>query len=151
MLLIDIGNTLRTGSRTGIQRVVRELGHGLKTADPQGTKLIAFDLAREAYVELTDPELLRSGVALDAMPPASKRAFDLGALAAGDMFLDIDSAWNEPLDRGSLYPLLKARGVVLVSLHYDAIPSCSPSYATPTRSSASPSISPTSSLIPIMC
>ena len=48
MLLIDIGNTLRTGSRTGIQRVVRELGYGLKTADPRGTRLIAFDLAREA-------------------------------------------------------------------------------------------------------
>ena len=131
MLLIDIGNTLRTGSRTGIQRVVRELGHGLKTADPGGTKLIAFDLGREAFVELTDPDLLRSGVALDAIPPASRRAFDLGAVGAGDMFLDIDSAWNEPLDRGALYPLLKARGVVLVSLHYDAIPVLFPELCHP--------------------
>jgi glycosyltransferase involved in cell wall biosynthesis/predicted GNAT family N-acyltransferase len=131
MLLIDIGNTLRTGSRTGIQRVVRELGYGLKTADPGGTRLIAFDLGRDGYVELADPEPLRSEVALDAIPAASKRAFDFGTLAAGDVFFEIDAGWNEPLDRGSLFRLLKRRGVIIVLLNHDVIPLIHPEVCHP--------------------
>ncbi len=131
MRIIDVGNSFRTGSRTGIQRVVRQLAYGLKRGDPSGTRLVVFDMPREAYVEITDPELLRRAGGLDDIAAQDRRAFELADLAAGDIFLDIDSAWNEPLDRGSLYRFLKGSGVVLVTLHYDAIPALFPEHCHP--------------------
>jgi glycosyltransferase involved in cell wall biosynthesis len=131
MLVIDVGNTFRTGSRTGIQRVVRQLAYGLKTGDESGTRLVVYDVADGGYFELGEAQSLRRAGGLDDISPEDRRAFDLAGLGPRDIFLDIDSAWNEPLDRGSLYRFLKRRGAILVTLHYDAIPVLFPEYCHP--------------------
>jgi hypothetical protein len=49
MLYIDVGNSLRGGLRTGIQRVVRSLSHELAANSPTKTRLIAFDVSAGRY------------------------------------------------------------------------------------------------------
>jgi hypothetical protein len=60
MLYIDVGNTLRGGLRTGIQRVVRSLAFELGRDDrlretASGVRLIAYDPAAERYSRLKTP------------------------------------------------------------------------------------------------
>jgi hypothetical protein len=38
------------------------------------------------------------------------------------VFFEPDSTWTEPLNRGSLFRLLKAKGVIIVVLNHDALP-----------------------------
>src|SRR5512132_380091 len=64
MLYIDVGNTLRGGLRTGIQRVVRSLSYELAVNAPKETRLIAFDVAAGRYFALADPELMQSAGSL---------------------------------------------------------------------------------------
>jgi hypothetical protein len=48
------------------------------------------------------------------------------------VFFEPDSTWTEPLNRGSLFRLLKAKGVIIVVLnHHDAIPVILPEVCHP--------------------
>jgi glycosyltransferase involved in cell wall biosynthesis/predicted GNAT family N-acyltransferase len=122
MLYIDVGNTLRGGLRTGIQRVVRSLAYELAAAAPATTRLIAYDLAHERYFALARPDLMRGADTLADVARKHPLLLDLAAFAPGDIFFEPDSSWTEPVNRGSLFRLLKSKGVIIVLLNYDVIP-----------------------------
>ncbi len=80
MLYIDVGNTLRGGLRTGIQRVVRSLSRELAVNAPDTTRLIAFDVAAGRYFALADPELIQSAGSFDRHRPRGARLFRLRSI-----------------------------------------------------------------------
>ena len=131
MLYIDVGNTLRGGLRTGIQRVVRSLAFELASQARSSTKLIVYDPAASRYFALTEPELIRSADSLANIGPESRAYFDLDGFAEGDVWFEPDSTWTEPLNRGALFRQLKAKGVIVVVLNHDAIPVILPEVCHP--------------------
>jgi glycosyltransferase involved in cell wall biosynthesis len=131
MLYIDVGNTLRGGLRTGIQRVVRSLAYELARGGPDTVRLIACDPDQMAYFAFSDPELIRSADTLASIGPQARIALDFDAFTAGDVFFEPDSTWTELLNRGSLFRLLKSRGVIVVLLNHDVIPVLLPQVCHP--------------------
>src|SRR6476620_12193218 len=131
MLYIDVGNTLRGGLRTGIQRVVRSLSYELAVNAPSKTRLIAFDVAAGRYFALADPELIQSAGSLTDIGRVARVYFDFADFAQGDIFFEPDSSWTEPLNRGALFRRLKAQGVIVVVLNHDAIPIILPEVCHP--------------------
>jgi glycosyltransferase involved in cell wall biosynthesis len=131
MLYIDVGNTLRGGLRTGIQRVVRSVAYELARGAPDTVRLIAHDPDQMAYFALSDPELIRSADTLASIGPEARIDLDFDAFTAGDVFFEPDSTWTEPLNRGSLFRLLKSRGVIVVLLNHDVIPVLLPQVCHP--------------------
>jgi glycosyltransferase involved in cell wall biosynthesis len=131
MLYIDVGNTLRGGLRTGIQRVVRSLSRELAVNAPDKTRLIAFDVAAGRYFALADPELIQSAGSLADIGREDRIYFDFAAFAPGDIFFEPDSSWTEPLNRGALFRRLKAQGVIVVVLNHDVIPIILPEVCHP--------------------
>jgi glycosyltransferase involved in cell wall biosynthesis len=130
MLYIDVGNTLRGGLKTGIQRVVRALAFELANGNPN-VSLIAFDPAADRYFALCDPERIRSAESMAALGAAERRYFDLDALERGDIFFEPDSTWSEPIPRAMLFRRLKAKGVIVVILNHDVIPVLLPEVCHP--------------------
>ena len=131
MLYIDVGNTLRGGLRTGIQRVVRSLSYELAVNAPSKTRLIAFDVAAGRYFALADPELIQSAGSLTDIGREARVYFDFADFARGDIFFEPDSSWTEPLNRGALFRRLKAQGVIVVVLNHDVIPVILPEVCHP--------------------
>ena len=103
MLYIDVGNTLRGGLRTGIQRVVRSLSYELAVNSGVETRLIAFDVGAGRYFALANPVLIRSAESLGDIGREARVYFDFDAFAKGDIFFELDSSWTEPLNRGALF------------------------------------------------
>ena len=131
MLYIDVGNTLRGGLRTGIQRVVRSLSYELAVNAPSKTRLIAFDVAAGRYFALADPKLIQSAGGLSDIGREARVYFDFADFAHGDIFFEPDSSWTEPLNRGALFRRLKAQGVIVVVLNHDVIPIILPDVCHP--------------------
>jgi glycosyltransferase involved in cell wall biosynthesis len=131
MLYIDVGNTLRGGLRTGIQRVVRSLAYELAVNSGIETRLIAFDVGAGRYFALGDPRLIRSADGLADLGREARDYFDIDALVSGDIFFEPDSSWTEPLNRGALFRRLKANGVIVVVLNHDVIPILLPEVCHP--------------------
>ena len=128
MLYIDVGNTLRGGLRTG---VVRSLSYELAVNSGVETRLIAFDVGAGRYFALADPVLIRSADSLGDIGREARVYFDFDAFAKGDIFFEPDSSWTEPLNRGALFRLLKAKGVIVVVLNHDAVPILLPEVCHP--------------------
>jgi hypothetical protein len=122
MLYIDVGNTLRGGLRTGIQRVGRSLSYELAVNAPTDTRLIAFDVAAGRYFVLADPELIQSAGSLTDIGREARVYFDFAAFTQGGIFFEPDSSWTEPLNPGALFRRLEAQGVIVVVLNHNAIP-----------------------------
>jgi hypothetical protein len=125
MLYIDVGNTLRGGLRTGIQRVVRSLSYELATASPADTRLIAFDVDADRYFALATPALIRSADSPSDIGSEGRLYLELDDLTPGDIFFEPDSSWTEPLNKSGLYVIrfytvldsgirLEARGLLTV-------------------------------------
>jgi glycosyltransferase involved in cell wall biosynthesis len=131
MLYIDVGNTLRGGLRTGIQRVVRSLAYELAVNSGIETRLIAFDVGVGRYFALTDPTLIRSADSLGDLGREARTYFDFDTFGQGDVFFEPDSSWTEPLNRGALFRRLKARGMIVVLLNHDVIPILLPEVCHP--------------------
>jgi len=152
MLFIDVGNTLRWGLRTGIQRVVRALSYELAIKAPTTTRLIAFDANVGRYFALARPDLIRAADSLADIGADARIPFDLDILAAGDIFFEPDATWSEPVNRGALFRRLKANGVIVVVLNHasTSFPFSCPRPSRRTRSFPSPRPSPTIFNMPTM-
>src|SRR3990170_1181269 len=131
MHYIDVGNTLRGGLRTGIQRVVRSLAYELAVNSGIETRLIAFDVGAGRYFALADPTLIRSADSLADLGREARIYFDFDTFGQGDIFFEPDSSWTEPLNRGALFRRLKAKCVIVVVLNHDAIPILLPEVCHP--------------------
>ncbi len=127
-LYIDITNTAHTGAKTGIQRVVRELSRRLDT-EPLHIVFLRFHRPDRIYYRFSS---FGDGMAQPFPPPqGSGAALEFSQFTAGDMFFDLDAAWGDPLDRYSLLPKLKRQGVIIICMHYDAVPVLFPNFSHP--------------------
>ena len=148
MLYIDVGNTLRGGLRTGIQRVVRSLSYELAVNAPSKTRLIAFDVAAGRYFALADPKLIQSAGGLSDIGREARVYFDFADFAHGDIFFEPDSSWTETAARCFGASRRKASSSwCLITTSFRS--SCRTS-AIPIRSSPSRRPSPTTCNMPTM-
>lgn len=127
---IDLSRLCLTPFTTGIQRVAKE---------------IVLRMLHHPELEVTLLSALPSQTAWRVLPHTAFTAYyteGIGSPCGDDapqiltpddipadaVFFDIDSAWNMPMQRGWLFPKLKARGVTVVPHLYDLIPVTEPQY-----------------------
>jgi glycosyltransferase involved in cell wall biosynthesis/tRNA A-37 threonylcarbamoyl transferase component Bud32 len=120
---LDVSDLLRHGLTSGIQRVVRQVVPRIVRGadDDLELRMLRFDQAGHTYEELDTASMLEV-LANRADAPVVLGHRELASFGPGDVFLDLDSAWNSPLKRSTLYPVLKAAGVTIVSYLYDLVP-----------------------------
>ncbi|MCC8396976.1 glycosyltransferase family 4 protein [Paraburkholderia sp. MMS20-SJTR3] len=118
VLYVDVTNTIKTGARTGIQRVVREIATRLRANNVQ---LVTYQRSLKGFVT----------VAMNDGDFASSNS-ELVTFAEGDIYFDIDASWGDGISKWALYRDLKINGVRIVNMHYDAVPILSPQNSHPT-------------------
>lgn len=124
MIYINITNSYTTGAKTGIQRVVRELGFRLSKCEDARLVVIV-----EACVYiLADSDEIANFVMVKNFMPKEKLIFS--DFKRGDIFFDIDASWGDAYDSLDLFESLKARGCLIVKMHYDAVPILYPQYSS---------------------
>ena len=131
-IYVDISNTYISKATTGIQRVVRELSRRLALSVPEMV-FIHFNREKGCYYKLQSPAIsldcacvksrIKTGTADDD--------FFFTDLNRGDIFIELDAAWGDPLDRYSLLAMLKTKGVIIICMHYDAVPVLFPDFSHP--------------------
>jgi glycosyltransferase involved in cell wall biosynthesis len=131
-LNLDISDLYRARGRTGIQRVVREIGARLVGAEHAGyrVRILRFDVVEHHFLIVDLPSALHflRGESDDLETEAIFQFADFGP---ADIFLDIDAVWSSALKRPALYSRLKAQGVMIVTIVHDLIPLEMPQYVHP--------------------
>ncbi len=126
----DITNLMNVDFLTGIQRVVREIVvRMLKYSDIE-LNLLAYDNKINAYYLLDNDKFIGYFVDHigDKKDIATHKVVNFTDIPSGAVFFDIDSVWNSRLKRSWLFPLLKQKGVKIVTQVYDLIPITHPQF-----------------------
>jgi|GEM_PF-3058584 len=119
---INVTNTALSMTKTGIQRVVRELASQLWS---QGDiQFICWWKDSFRLLEQQDLENL-----LKAKSISPKKDIRIDSLQKGDIFLDIDASWGDEYCARTLFQKLKKNGITLAKLHYDAVPILFPHFS----------------------
>lgn len=127
----DITNLMNVDFLTGIQRVVREIVVRMLKKENIILHLLAYDEELNAYKLIRNDIFLeyfveRKGEKEDVI---SEDVVQFTDIPSGAVFFDIDSVWNSRLKRSWLFPLLKQKGVKIVTQLYDLIPITHPQFA----------------------
>ncbi len=132
-IYIDISDLLKARYLSGIQRVVRTVCHELAElkpadivllscqADPEKFRIVPLDYFERRFVNGDN----------EAELPSNLEELSIDSIAAGSVFLDLDSFWDVPLKRTVLVPELKARGIKWLVYVYDVCPVSMPQYSHP--------------------
>ena len=124
-IYINVSNTFKTRSKTGIQRVVREVVSRLvKRQD-----VILITWYKTDFYQLSSVQEITNFLAAHPFEPQKK--IKISELNKRDIFFDPDASWGDAYDIKQLYQLLKKQGVILTKLHHDAVPVLFPQYAQP--------------------
>lgn len=121
MIYFNITNSFESAARTGIQRVVKELSSRLV-----GVTTYRFIVYSRMKFYLLSEEEVFYYICSRSFYPCS--AMEISDFSRGDLFFDIDGSWEDSYDSESLYLALKKRGLILVKMHYDAVPVLFPNY-----------------------
>jgi len=124
MIYVNISNTYRSKLRTGIQRSVISIGNQLLR--DSRFRFIAFDHFRGEFFSLSRCRSIRDAVYKEDF---TREPFDLASLAGGDVWFELDAAWDHGPDRADLYRALKSKGVIILGTHYDTVPISFAQYA----------------------
>jgi glycosyltransferase involved in cell wall biosynthesis len=119
---VNVSSTANTRAKTGIQRVVRQITAGLYSTD----EIIPIAWQGAGFCVFSSNEFQQF---LAAEQLTLEQKIDIGALCKGDMFVDIDASWSDPYDVLQLYQKLKAAGVTIIKMHYDAVPILYPQFS----------------------
>lgn len=127
----DITNLMNVDFLTGIQRVVREIIVRMIKHNDISLNLLMYDNSLNAYRLLDNDRFLaffseHSGDKDDIVTDTIIRFIDI---PSGSVFFDIDSVWNSRLKRSWLFPVLKQKGVKIVTQLYDLIPITHPQFS----------------------
>jgi glycosyltransferase involved in cell wall biosynthesis len=117
MIYINVTSTYTTKRRTGIQRVVINLGELL--FKDERFCFITYDYKLHTFFKIVNFTSFSDAIyegQCDLLTLKSSR------LTSDDTFFDIDAAWSDGLDRHVLYSHLKSLGVRIINLHYDSVP-----------------------------
>ncbi|MBR1738442.1 MAG: glycosyltransferase, partial [Firmicutes bacterium] len=130
-IYIDITNLMQTEFLTGIQRVVREILLRMVKEEKYDIVLLSYLINNECY-EIIDKNEFVSYFGEHSGESSSLRTstyMSFREMENGSVFFDIDSVWNARLKRSYLYPMLKDRGVRIVTQVYDVIPVTHPQFS----------------------
>jgi len=127
---IDVSNLIKVNFITGIQRVVREIIVRMLEEPDWELFLIVYSYQVDAF-QLVDREkfyerFVESKEETEDLVTATCISYH--EIPAGAVFFDLDSVWNSRLKRSYLFPILKQRGVKIVTQLYDVIPVTHPQF-----------------------
>lgn len=127
---IDLSRLCLTKFISGIQRVAREIVLRMVNNPALEVTLLADMPSHTAWRVLPQDAFTAfytegTGTPFGTGKPVVLTPRDI---ESGAVFFDIDSAWNMPMQRAWLFPILKERGVTVVSHLYDLIPVTEPQY-----------------------
>lgn len=117
MIYINITSSFTTKRRTGIQRVVANLGEYF--IDNLLYVFITYNYDDGKFYKLENVSNLTDAI-YDNNCELTPLAFS--ALNSSDYFFDIDAAWSDAVDRNILYSKLREKNVGIINLHYDSVP-----------------------------
>ncbi len=127
---IDLTSLISVDFVTGIQRVAREITVRLLEHTEHEWHLLRWSERINCWLELDNDRFLRYfGGDEDARPGmVTQTPVTPEAIPSGAVFFDIDSVWNARMKRSWLFPVLKQRGVRIVTQLYDLIPITHPQF-----------------------
>ena len=127
---IDLSRLCLTKFTTGIQRVAREIVLRM-LKDPSLEVTLLADMPSH-----TEWRVLPHDAFTEFYTKGTGSPYGTGKtvivrpreIESGAVFFDIDSAWNMPMHRSWLFPILREHGVTVVPHLYDLIPVTEPQY-----------------------
>lgn len=139
-LYIDVSNLTKVDFITGIQRVVREIVIRMLDNKELELYLIVYSYQNDGFQLIDNQKFYDYFVSSykennncedekkqnDGFLTA--RFIYYNEIPTGAIFFDIDSVWNSRLKRSYLFPILKQKGVKIVTLIYDIIPITHPQF-----------------------
>ena len=127
---IDLSRLCMTSFTTGIQRVAKAIVLRMLDNPALDVTLLA-DLPSHTAWRILPHDAFTAYYTEHMGSPYGEgkiHAITPQEIPATAVFFDIDSAWNMPMHRGWLFPILKQRGVTIVSHLYDLIPVTHPQF-----------------------
>lgn len=129
-IYIDISNLMRADFPTGIQRVVREVTLRMMQREDITLVLLVYSVQKNCYQVVNKDKFKEYHTqqidTKDGM--VSMHCLHFEDIPVGSIFFDLDNAWNTRLKRSYLYPILKQKGIKIVTQIYDIIPVTHPQY-----------------------
>ncbi|MGN0637334.1 MAG: glycosyltransferase family 4 protein [Huintestinicola sp.] len=124
-------NYLQNRYLTGIQRVVSEVVKKLISEAETDTVLLDYSPADKRFRVVDNDKLYRclKGGLSDRDELITEQLLSIDDLSPHSVFFDMDNVWNSRFVRSSLYPLLKQRGIRILTQVYDIIPIKHPEFA----------------------
>jgi glycosyltransferase involved in cell wall biosynthesis len=123
---IDITQFERGRANTGVQRVTREFLKGALTdTDTKVTYIVvAYNISTKKLQILPNDEVLIFLRETATYQFKSRKTIEIESLKPSNrsIFFDLDAAWNSPLQRHILYPILKNNGFHLFTFIHDLVP-----------------------------
>ena len=115
---------------TGIQRVVREVTVRLLENKEHEFILLSYSHRKKAFQRLNNERFIRYFTEgdIDRFSILTPQVIEIRDIPSGSVFFDIDSVWNSRLKRSWLFPILKQKGVKIVTQLYDLIPITDPQF-----------------------
>lgn len=129
-IYIDLSNLMKVDFITGIQRVVREITVRMLEVTSVELTLMVYSFQKDAF-QILDNEKFKDyfinhlGEKENIL---TSRCIGFTEIPNGAIFFDIDSVWNGRLKRNYLFPILKQKGVKIVTQLYDLIPITHPQF-----------------------
>ena len=127
---IDLSNLMLVDFLTGIQRVVREVTVRLLENKEHEFILLSYSHRKKAFQRLNNERFIRYFTEgdIDRFSILTPQVIEIRDIPSGSVFFDIDSVWNSRLKRSWLFPILKQKGVKIVTQLYDLIPITDPQF-----------------------
>ncbi|MGR5220938.1 glycosyltransferase [Vibrio parahaemolyticus] len=131
LVYIDITNYVTTRAHTGIQRVLREFLYRLNNEAHDFEYKVIFNDCNDQYFNIIGIEELNEFLNNSKEYEFSRSLpkVYLSELQDGDVFFDMDGAWNNGLKRNYLYSILKLNNVKIFNFIYDLVPVILPKFS----------------------
>ncbi len=127
---IDLSNLMKVNFITGIQRVVREIVIRMIESKRFDMILMNYSAEKQGFICLDNEKFyncFKLGT-VEKTTVSTAKIIRPEDFESGAIFFDIDSVWNSRIRRTYLFPILKSRGVKIVTQLYDLIPIQHPQY-----------------------
>ena len=127
---IDLSNLMLVDFLTGIQRVVREVTVRLLENKEHEFILLSYSHRKKAFQRLNNERFIRYFTEgdIERYSILTPQVIEIRDIPSGSVFFDIDCVWNSRLKRSWLFPILKQKGVKIVTQLYDLIPITDPQF-----------------------
>ncbi|MCQ2490154.1 MAG: glycosyltransferase family 4 protein [Ruminococcus sp.] len=130
-IYIDLSTMMQVDFISGIQRVVREITVRMLKHTEHEFYLLFYSAKNNSFLRFSNERFIDYFVNGKGEKGAilTPEKIDFCDIPSGAVFFELDSVWNSPLKRSFLFPVLKQKGVRIVTQVYDLIPITDPQFA----------------------